>query len=90
MARYYIAFSTMQAFQQIESTSNLGDLVVMLSKSEEFTQYGIRMGEKKILNSINQNKEKMRFPIKGKVKTVADKVNCLIQVRVFRFFNTGS
>lgn len=40
------------------------------------------MSEKKVLNTINNSKDKIRFPIKGRIKTNAQKINVLIQAQL--------
>eukprot|EP01080_Neovahlkampfia_damariscottae_P011936 gene11936-5337_t len=79
MARFYVAFETMKSFQEMKNESSLSDIICSLSKAKEFDEFRFRQGDKKHLNAINQNKSKMRFPIKGKIKEVDEKVNCLIQ-----------
>ena len=79
MARFYVAFETMKSFQDIKNDSSLSDIICSLSKAKEFDEFRFRQGDKKHLNAINQNKGKMRFPIKGKIKEVEEKINCLIQ-----------
>lgn len=80
MARYYVAFDTMKLFcTSVENCSSLEDILSILSKSKEFIECNIRLGEKKILNALNKDKEKIRFPIKGKVKTFDEKVFILFQ-----------
>ena len=47
--------------------------------SQEFADIKLRMPDKKILNGINGDTTKMRFPIKGKIKTLDAKVSVLLQ-----------
>jgi ATP-dependent DNA helicase HFM1/MER3 len=79
MARFYVAFDTMRSFKNISKEATLGEMVSYLSQAKEFEEFRFRQGDKKHLNAINLNKEKMRFPIRGKIKTIDEKVNCLIQ-----------
>ncbi|XP_064416175.1 probable ATP-dependent DNA helicase HFM1 [Latimeria chalumnae] len=81
MARYYIAFETMKQFCLITGTENLAELVTMISSCKEFADIQLRVSEKKILNTLNKDKNRItiRFPLEGKIKASEMKVNCLIQ-----------
>ena len=79
MARYYVAFETVQNFSEIGANSSMEDLVDVLSKAKEFSDYRVRYGEKKLLNEMNEGKSgPLRWKLKGKVSTVAHKVRILI------------
>ncbi|XP_047188173.1 probable ATP-dependent DNA helicase HFM1 isoform X2 [Scophthalmus maximus] len=84
MARYCVAFDTMTQFCKVAGTENLSDLIVLLSKSREFSDIQLRMNEKRPLNTLNRDKNRVtiRFPIEGKIKTSEMKVNCLIQAQL--------
>ncbi|CAL1266657.1 unnamed protein product, partial [Larinioides sclopetarius] len=46
----------------------------------EFEDIQLRVNEKKILNDLNKSKTtSIRFPLPGKIKTRAMKINCLTQ-----------
>uniref|UniRef100_A0A3Q3LBA5 Probable ATP-dependent DNA helicase HFM1 n=1 Tax=Mastacembelus armatus TaxID=205130 RepID=A0A3Q3LBA5_9TELE len=84
MARYCVAFDTMKHFSKVAGTENLSDLIELVSKSREFTDIQLRMNEKRLLNTLNKDKNRItiRFPIEGKIKTSEMKVNCLIQAQL--------
>ncbi|XP_050925720.1 probable ATP-dependent DNA helicase HFM1 [Lates calcarifer] len=84
MARYCVAFDTMKQFCKVAGTENLSDLIELLSRSREFSDIQLRMNEKRSLNTLNRDKNRItiRFPIEGKIKTSEMKVNCLIQAQL--------
>ncbi|NWI11207.1 HFM1 helicase, partial [Crypturellus soui] len=84
MAWYYIAFDTVKQFFTIKGTETINELVTMISGCTEFLDVKLRTNEKKILNSLNRDKNKItiRFPMEGKIKTREMKVNCLIQAQL--------
>ncbi|NXB39835.1 HFM1 helicase, partial [Eulacestoma nigropectus] len=84
MAWYYIAFDTVKQFFTIKGTETLNELITMISNCTEFVDVKLRINEKKILNTLNKDKDKItiRFPMEGKIKTREMKVNCLIQAQL--------
>ncbi|XP_040533778.1 probable ATP-dependent DNA helicase HFM1 isoform X9 [Gallus gallus] len=84
MAWYYIAFDTVKQFFRIKGTETLKELVTMISNCTEFLDVKLRTNEKKILNALNKDKDKVtiRFPMEGRIKTREMKVNCLIQAHL--------
>ncbi|NWW19285.1 HFM1 helicase, partial [Falcunculus frontatus] len=84
MAWYYIAFDTVKQFFTIKGTETLNELITMISSCTEFADVKLRTNEKKILNTLNKDKDKItiRFPMEGKIKTREMKVNCLIQAQL--------
>ncbi|NXL75450.1 HFM1 helicase, partial [Leptocoma aspasia] len=84
MAWYYIAFDTVKQFFTIKGTETLHELITMISNCTEFVDVKLRTNEKKILNTLNKDKDKItiRFPMEGKIKTREMKVNCLIQAQL--------
>ncbi|NWW12078.1 HFM1 helicase, partial [Oreocharis arfaki] len=84
MAWYYIAFDTVKQFFSIKGTETLNELITMISNCTEFVDVKLRTNEKKILNTLNKDKDKItiRFPMEGKIKTREMKVNCLIQAQL--------
>ncbi|XP_032923532.1 probable ATP-dependent DNA helicase HFM1 [Catharus ustulatus] len=84
MAWYYIAFDTVKQFFTIKGTETLNELITMISNCAEFVDVKLRINEKKILNTLNKDKDKItiRFPMEGKIKTREMKVNCLIQAQL--------
>ncbi|NXV71969.1 HFM1 helicase, partial [Atlantisia rogersi] len=84
MAWYYIAFDTVKQFFTIKGTETLKELITMISNCAEFLDVKLRTNEKKILNTLNKDKDKItiRFPMEGKIKTREMKINCLIQAQL--------
>uniref|UniRef100_A0A3Q0SYV1 Probable ATP-dependent DNA helicase HFM1 n=1 Tax=Amphilophus citrinellus TaxID=61819 RepID=A0A3Q0SYV1_AMPCI len=84
MARYCVAFDTMKQFSKVSGTENLRDLVGFLYYSREFSDIQLRVNEKRPLNALNRDKNRLtiRFPFEGKIKTSEMKVNCLIQAQL--------
>ncbi|KAF5277171.1 hypothetical protein FQR65_LT03877 [Abscondita terminalis] len=81
MAKYYVALDTMKLFAQVTGTETLSQILSLISKCEEFSEMHLRVNDKKTLNLLNKSREKetIRFPFKGAIKTVDMKINCLIQ-----------
>ncbi|XP_055949652.1 probable ATP-dependent DNA helicase HFM1 [Argiope bruennichi] len=80
MARYYLAFETMKSFSTLTGNENLPELLALVSSSKEFEDIQLRVNEKKFLNDLNKSKTtSIRFPLQGKIKTRAMKINCLTQ-----------
>ncbi|MBN3313268.1 HFM1 helicase, partial [Atractosteus spatula] len=77
MARYCIAYDTMKQFTLVSGTETLSDLV-------KFSDVQLRVSEKRTLNTLNKDKNRVtiRYPIEGKIKTNEMKVNCLIQAQL--------
>ncbi|KAF2984461.1 hypothetical protein EK904_003406, partial [Melospiza melodia maxima] len=71
MAWYYIAFDTVKQFFTMKGTETLNELITMISNCTEFVDVKLRTNEKKILNTLNKDKDKItiRFPMEGKIKT---------------------
>ncbi|KAI3375127.1 hypothetical protein L3Q82_021643, partial [Scortum barcoo] len=84
MARYCVAFDTMKQFSKVSGAENLSDLIELVSKSHEFSDIQLRMNEKRPLNTLNRDKNRItiRFPMEGKIKTSEMKVNCLMQAQL--------
>ncbi|KAM9283124.1 LOW QUALITY PROTEIN: putative ATP-dependent DNA helicase HFM1 [Morus bassanus] len=84
MAWYYIAFDTVKQFFTIKGRETLNELITMISSCTEFMDVKLRTNEKKILNALNKDKDKItiRFPMEGKIKTREMKINCLIQAQL--------
>uniref|UniRef100_T1IQ78 DNA 3'-5' helicase n=1 Tax=Strigamia maritima TaxID=126957 RepID=T1IQ78_STRMM len=81
MARYCLAFETMKLFIKSTSDASINDLVNLVASCSEFSDITLRTSEKKILNTLNKDKQQasIRFPMEGKIKTREMKINCLIQ-----------
>ncbi|XP_032342961.1 probable ATP-dependent DNA helicase HFM1 isoform X2 [Camelus ferus] len=84
MAWYYITFETVKKFCTISGEETLSDLVTMIASCKEFLDVQLRISEKKTLNTLNKdpNRITIRFPMEGKIKTREMKVNCLIQAQL--------
>ncbi|XP_042559018.1 probable ATP-dependent DNA helicase HFM1 [Clupea harengus] len=84
MTRYCVAFDTIRHFTSMSGMETLSDLVTMVSKSKEFSDVQLRVNEKRILNTLNKDKNRttIRFPMEGKIKNNEMKVNCLIQAQL--------
>ena len=82
MSRFYLAFSTMVQLTSVNSMESMLDMLGVICESRELSEAVLRITERKTLNSLNRNKEKntIRFPLEGKIKTKEMKVNVLIQV----------
>uniref|UniRef100_A0A3B4AAC7 DNA 3'-5' helicase n=1 Tax=Periophthalmus magnuspinnatus TaxID=409849 RepID=A0A3B4AAC7_9GOBI len=82
MARYCVAFETMKQFSQISGTESLSDLTELVSNSKEFSDIQLRVNEKRLLNTLNRDKNRTTiFPMEGKIRTNDMKVN-LIQAQL--------
>ncbi|VEN38347.1 unnamed protein product [Callosobruchus maculatus] len=81
MAKYYIAFETMKLFTQLSGTESLIQILALISKCREFSDVRLRTSDKKTLNLLNKcsNKNTIRFPLNGRIKTGEMKLNCIIQ-----------
>ncbi|TSQ69526.1 putative ATP-dependent DNA helicase HFM1 [Bagarius yarrelli] len=84
MARYCIAFDTMKRFMKVTGTETLSELIDIISKVKEFSDVQLRVSEKRTLNMLNKDKNRVtiRFPMEGKIKSSEMKVNCLIQAQL--------
>ncbi|XP_006831123.1 PREDICTED: probable ATP-dependent DNA helicase HFM1 [Chrysochloris asiatica] len=84
MAWYYITFETVKKFCAISGKETLSDLVTMIASCKEFLDVQLRISEKKTLNILNKdpNRITIRFPMEGKIKTREMKINCLIQAHL--------
>ncbi|KAI6064282.1 putative ATP-dependent DNA helicase HFM1 isoform X1 [Aix galericulata] len=63
MAWYYIAFETVKQFFTIKGTETLNELVTMISNCTEFLDVKLRINEKKILNTLNKDKDKITISL---------------------------
>ncbi|KAG8176376.1 hypothetical protein JTE90_020162 [Oedothorax gibbosus] len=80
MAKYYLSFETMKSFSTLTGAEHLSDLLALVSASKEFDDIQLRVNEKRFLNDLNKSKmTSIRFPLQGKIKTKAMKINCLTQ-----------
>ncbi|KAK6302426.1 hypothetical protein J4Q44_G00267810 [Coregonus suidteri] len=83
MARYCVAFDTMKQFSKVAGTETLPELIELMAKGREFTDVQLRVNEKRTLNALNKDKNRItiRYPMEGKIKNNEMKVNCLIQAQ---------
>ncbi|ERL89788.1 hypothetical protein D910_07149, partial [Dendroctonus ponderosae] len=81
MAKYYVAFETMKLFTQITGSEILIQILAIISKCKEFSDFYLRTTDKRCLNLLNKNtkKEAIRFPLTGRIKSNDMKVNVIIQ-----------
>ncbi|XP_057297127.1 probable ATP-dependent DNA helicase HFM1 [Hydractinia symbiolongicarpus] len=81
MARYCIAFDTVKILSSSSGNESLEELVGLLSKAKEFDDITIRQNEKKVLNTLNKDKNRItiRFPLNSRIKSTEMKINCLLQ-----------
>ncbi|XP_062285176.1 probable ATP-dependent DNA helicase HFM1 [Scomber scombrus] len=84
MGMFCVAFDTMKQFSKVVGTENLSDMIELVSRSREFSDIQLRMNEKRLLNTLNRDKNRItiRFPMEGKIKTSEMKVSCLIQAQL--------
>eukprot|EP00762_Andalucia_godoyi_P006371 ANDGO_05917.mRNA.1 ATP-dependent DNA helicase MER3 homolog len=55
MARYYLTFATMVSFEDVKNSSNLSDLLWVVSRAFEYGEGIVRQTEKKLLNQLNND-----------------------------------
>jgi len=81
MAKYCIAFETMKMIYELKGEESMSDLLMLLSKSAEFSDVALRQSEKSILNRLSEKKnpDRIRYPLESKVKTNYHKVFVIIQ-----------
>ncbi|KAK9883512.1 hypothetical protein WA026_001688 [Henosepilachna vigintioctopunctata] len=81
MAKYYMSFETIKLFKTLTGNEILQQILSTISKCQEFSDMRLRVDEKKCLNLLNKNRNKdsIRFPLNGKIKTIEMKINCTIQ-----------
>ncbi|KAM4642183.1 putative ATP-dependent DNA helicase HFM1 [Discoglossus pictus] len=84
MASYYIAFDTAKLFNIISGKETLAEMVKMIATCNEFSDVQLRTSEKKTLNTLNKDKNRVtiRYPMEGRIKSREMKVNCLIQTQL--------
>ncbi|KAG9290860.1 hypothetical protein G9A89_011010 [Geosiphon pyriformis] len=78
MAKYYLKYRTMANIVHLHSKADIKDLLELLSKAEEFYELRFHQGEKQVLNNINKSPD-IRFPIKGRVTRVDQKIFLMLQ-----------
>ncbi|KAI8582531.1 hypothetical protein K450DRAFT_269277 [Umbelopsis ramanniana AG] len=78
MARYYIKYDTMKIILSSQPQLQLASMFELLTSAREFDDIRFATGEKSVLNSLNKHPN-IRYPIKGKVSTISDKIYLLMQ-----------
>ncbi|RVD80967.1 uncharacterized protein DFL_008850 [Arthrobotrys flagrans] len=81
MARYYIKFRTMKNVMELKEKAKVSEILTCLSEAEEFKEFRIRSGEKRVLKEIN-NSPSMKWSLKGDVNSPAHKAYILIQFEI--------
>ncbi|KAL3273413.1 hypothetical protein HHI36_014859 [Cryptolaemus montrouzieri] len=81
MAKYYMSFETIKLFKTVTGNEVLPHILALIARCQEFSDMRLRVDEKKCLNLLNKNKNKnsIRYPLNGKIKTSEMKINCTIQ-----------
>ncbi|KAM6948757.1 LOW QUALITY PROTEIN: putative ATP-dependent DNA helicase HFM1 [Aplochiton taeniatus] len=84
MARFCAAFDTMKQFSKVDGNETLPELIEVIAKGKEFCDVQLRVNEKRTLNTLNKDKNRItiRYPMEGKIKNNEMKVNCLIQANL--------
>ncbi|KAI9285571.1 P-loop containing nucleoside triphosphate hydrolase protein [Umbelopsis sp. AD052] len=78
MARYYIKYDTMKIILSSQPQLQLASMFELLTSAREFDDIRFTAGEKSVLNNLNKHPN-IRYPIKGKVSTISDKIYLLTQ-----------
>ena len=58
MARYCVAFKSMQQFLGLHGREELEQLVGVVSQCQEFSDVHLRVTEKRVLNTLNKDKNR--------------------------------
>eukprot|EP00466_Bigelowiella_natans_P004149 jgi/Bigna1/35412/e_gw1.9.11.1 len=90
MSKFYLRYETVESISSIGSRIEVPTLLRLVAQAEEYKQnLRIRMGEKGWLNGCNKGSKKkstserykrIRYPMKGKVKAIEDKIYILTQI----------
>ncbi|KAI8609747.1 hypothetical protein BC830DRAFT_1233124 [Chytriomyces sp. MP71] len=75
MAKLYIRFETAKAVMEVRESPTMRVMLECLAKAEEFADVKYH-ADKTYLNTLNKS---VKYPVSGKMTTVSDKVNVLIQ-----------
>uniref|UniRef100_A0A182NAQ3 DNA 3'-5' helicase n=1 Tax=Anopheles dirus TaxID=7168 RepID=A0A182NAQ3_9DIPT len=93
MARNQLSFQTMKLLQQdMKGKETLSEMLALITRASEFSEYKCRQGEKKILNALNgptisatvcdggdELAAGIRFRWPQRISTTGAKVYCLVQ-----------
>ena len=58
MARYCVAFKSMQCFLGLRGSEQVEELVGVVSRCQEFADVHLRVSEKRVLNMLNKDKNR--------------------------------
>jgi ATP-dependent DNA helicase HFM1/MER3 len=79
LAKFCLRVETVELIiSKLKSVNSLEDVFKILCQSDEFADYGIKMGEKGALNALLKL-DKLKFRICKKVSCTADKIAILLQ-----------
>lgn len=81
MAKYCVKLQTMQAFMALRAKAKISEVLDALCQAHEFRQYRWKAGEKTMFKEINSANE-MRYPVKGTIDNLQQKVSIIIQARL--------
>jgi hypothetical protein len=85
MAKFYVAFSSMERMIKLSKTTGMGELITLMSEMEEFEVFHCRVEQKKVLEVLNKN-DGVRYKVVRKSGTggwtTARKVECLMQAAI--------
>ena len=83
MSRFYLSFTSMERLSGVLAGEGveLAELLAVLCSCAELADTVLRVNEKKVLNTLNRNKtkDKVRFPLEGRVTRADQKVQVLVQ-----------
>nr|XP_022917190.1 probable ATP-dependent DNA helicase HFM1 [Onthophagus taurus] len=81
MAKYCVCLETMKLFTEMTGNERLEQILGLISKCYEFQEIRLRSTDKSALNVLNKcrNKQTIRYPLSGKIKTLDMKINCIVQ-----------
>ncbi|KAL5036668.1 ATP-dependent DNA helicase MER3 [Batrachochytrium dendrobatidis] len=77
MAKYYLMFNSVLAMVKLGRGALLQEMLSTLCKAQEFSSIRFH-ADKAHLNALNKHAD-VKFPIKGRISTINDKVNILLQ-----------
>lgn len=85
MAKFYVAFSSMERMIKLNKTTGMGEMITLISEMEEFESFRCRVEHKKMLEVFNKN-DGVRYKVVRKSGTggwtTARKVECLMQAAI--------
>lgn len=85
MAKFYVAFSSMERMIKLNKTTGMGEMITLISEMEEFESFHCRVEHKKMLEVFNKH-DGVRYKVVRKSGTggwtTARKVECLMQAAI--------